>query len=60
MASFRASRFDKEVIDERLAEPSSRKTYCRYYFVIFPKYRRKAIDVALRKKIGGIFRELCR
>ena len=34
--------------------------YCRYHVVFVPKYRRKAIYGALRKKIGGIFRELCR
>jgi putative transposase len=34
--------------------------YCRYYGVIVPKCRRKAIYGVLRKQIGGILRDLCR
>jgi len=36
------------------------KHYCRYHIVFVPKYRRKSIYGALRKDIGGIFRDLCR
>jgi putative transposase len=36
------------------------KHYCRYHIVFVPKYRKQAIYGALRKEIGGIFRELCR
>ncbi len=36
------------------------KYYCRYHVVFVPKYRRKSIYGALRKDIGGIFRNLCR
>ncbi len=36
------------------------KHYCRYHVVFVPKYRKKSIYGALRKDIGGIFRDLCR
>lgn len=36
------------------------KHYCRYHIVFVPKYRKKSIYGALRKDIGGIFRDLCR
>ena len=36
------------------------KWECKYHVVILPKYRRKTIYGRLRKRIGGIFRELCR
>jgi len=32
--------------------------YCRYHMVIVPKYRKKAIYGVLRKKIGGVLKEL--
>jgi len=36
------------------------KHYCRYHLVLISKYWRRAIYGTLRKKIGGIFRKLCR
>ncbi|WP_119628695.1 IS200/IS605 family transposase [Methylocaldum marinum] len=36
------------------------KWYCKYHVVFVPKYRRRAIYGTLRRRIGGIFRELCR
>ena len=36
------------------------KYYCRYHLVFVPKYRKKSIYGALRKDIGGIFKDLCR
>ena len=33
--------------------------YCRYYVVIVPKYRKKAIYGVLRKQIGGVLKDLC-
>ena len=36
------------------------KWECKYHVVILPKYRKKAIYVRLRDKIGKILRELCR
>jgi len=36
------------------------KYYCRYHVVFVPKYRKKSIYGALRKDIGGIFKDLCR
>jgi len=36
------------------------KYYCRYHVVFVPKYRKKSIYGALRKCIGGIFKDLCR
>lgn len=35
------------------------KWYCKYHIVFVPKYRRRAIYWNLRKRIGGILRELC-
>ena len=35
------------------------KWYCKYHVVFVPKYRRRAIYGNLRKKIGGILRDLC-
>ncbi len=35
------------------------KWYCKYHVVFVPKYRRRSIYGPLRKKIGGIRRELC-
>ncbi|BBA32122.1 transposase IS200-family protein [Methylocaldum marinum] len=36
------------------------KWYCKYHVAFVPKYRRRAIYGTLRRRIGGIFRELCR
>ncbi|BBA33302.1 transposase IS200-family protein [Methylocaldum marinum] len=36
------------------------KWYCKYHVVFVPKYRRRAIYGTLRRRVGGIFRELCR
>jgi putative transposase len=36
------------------------KWECKYHIVILPKYRKKAIYGELRRRIGGILRELCR
>jgi putative transposase len=36
------------------------KWECRYHIVILTKYRKKAIYGELRRRIGGILRELCR
>ncbi len=33
---------------------------CKYHDVILPKYRKKAIYGRIRRRIGGILRELCR
>jgi putative transposase len=33
---------------------------CKYYAVIVPKYRRKAIYGHLRRQVGAIIRDLCR
>ena len=33
--------------------------YCRYHVVFVPKYRKRTIFGQLRRKIGGILRELC-
>ena len=33
---------------------------CKYHVVIVPKYRRRAIYGRLKRRIGGILRELCR
>ena len=38
---------------------SHMKGYCKYHVVFVPKYRRRAIYGNLRKKIGGILRDLC-
>ena len=32
---------------------------CKYHVVIIPKYRRKVLFGRLRRRIGGILRELC-
>ena len=32
---------------------------CKYHVVIIPKYRQKALYGQLKKRIGGILRELC-
>jgi putative transposase len=34
------------------------KWYCKYHVVFVPKYRRRSIYGALRRKIGGILRKL--
>ena len=36
------------------------KWECKYHVVFIPKYRRKVIYGKLRRRIGLIFRELCR
>ncbi|BBA33777.1 transposase IS200-family protein [Methylocaldum marinum] len=36
------------------------KWYCKYHVAFVPKYRRRAIYGTLRRRVGGIFRELCR
>ena len=36
------------------------KHYCRYQIVFVPKYRKKTLYGALRRDIGGIFKNLCR
>jgi putative transposase len=36
------------------------KWECKYHVVIVPKYRKKVIYGKLRRRIGGILRELCR
>jgi putative transposase len=36
------------------------KWECKYHIVVLPKYRKKVIYGKLRRKIGEIFRELCR
>ena len=36
------------------------KWACRYHVVIVPKYRRKSFFGHVRKRIGKIFRQLCR
>ena len=33
--------------------------YCKYHIVFVPKYRRRSIYGSLRRRIGGILRELC-
>ena len=33
---------------------------CKFHIVILPKYRKKVLYAKLRKRIGGILRELCR
>jgi putative transposase len=35
------------------------KWYCRYHVVFVPKYRKKSIFGQLRKRIGGVLRQLC-
>ena len=35
------------------------KWYCKYHVVFVPKYRQRSIYGSLRKRIGGILRELC-
>ena len=36
------------------------KWECKYHVVIFPKYRKKVLYGKIRRKIGGILRDLCR
>jgi putative transposase len=36
------------------------KWECKYHIVIVPKYRKKSLYGKIRKRIGGILRELCR
>ena len=36
------------------------KWECKYHVVIVPKYRRKALFGHVRKRLGNIFRQLCR
>jgi putative transposase len=36
------------------------KGECKYHGVIVPKYRRKALFGHVRKRLGNIFRQLCR
>jgi len=36
------------------------KGECKYHIVIVPKYRRKALFGHVRKRLGNIFRQLCR
>jgi putative transposase len=36
------------------------KWECKYQVVIVPKYRRKVLFGRVRKRIGKIFRQLCR
>lgn len=36
------------------------KWECKYHVVILPKYRKKALYGGIRRRIGGILRELCR
>jgi putative transposase len=36
------------------------KGECKYHVVIVPKYRRKALFGHVRKRLGNIFRQLCR
>ena len=36
------------------------KWECKYHGVIVPKYRRKALFGHVRKRLGNIFRQLCR
>ena len=36
------------------------KWECKYHVVIVPKYRRKALFGRVRKRLGNIFRQLCR
>src|SRR2546430_5243055 len=36
------------------------KWECKYHVVIVPKYRRKALFGHVRKRVGNIFRQLCR
>jgi REP-associated tyrosine transposase len=36
------------------------KGECKYHGVIVPKYRRKAVFGHVRKRLGSIFRQLCR
>ncbi len=36
------------------------KRECKYHVVILPKYRWKALYGQLRRRIGGILRDLCR
>ena len=33
---------------------------CKYHVVIVPKYRRRVVYGRLKRRIGGILRELCR
>ena len=36
------------------------KWECKYHVVIVPKYRRKVLFGRVRKRLGNIFRQLCR
>ena len=36
------------------------KWECKYHVVIVPKYRRKVLFGHVRKRLGNIFRQLCR
>ena len=36
------------------------KWECKYHSVFIPKYRKKRLYARVRKRIGGIFQELCR